>query len=75
MLGWDKGSWGYHGDSGELFTSKERTNYGQSYAKGDIVGCGVDFDKEVAFFTLNGKYLGESLCSKRPSEVHIWWKI
>lgn len=73
MLGWDKGSWGYHGDDGKLFISGEWTSYGRLYAKGNIVGCGVDFDKEVAFFTLNGKYLGEPLWSKEPSEVHVWW--
>lgn len=61
MLGWVKGSWGYHGDDGKLFTPSGGTNYGQLYAKGDVVGCGIDLDKELAFFTLNGKYLGKSL--------------
>ncbi|KFY88352.1 hypothetical protein V498_06811 [Pseudogymnoascus sp. VKM F-4517 (FW-2822)] len=54
MLGWDKGSWGYHGDNGNLYTPSGGTEYGPLYAKGSVVGCGVDFDKEITFFTLDG---------------------
>jgi hypothetical protein len=36
--------------------------YGQTYRKGDIVGCGIDWVNSLYFFTLNGKQLGESLC-------------
>ncbi|KAK1240317.1 hypothetical protein MKX08_007759, partial [Trichoderma sp. CBMAI-0020] len=58
MLGSDVGSWGYRGNDGVTYSSNGGVNYGQQYSEEDIVGCGVDFDQEVAFFTLNGKYLG-----------------
>lgn len=60
MLGMDKGSWGYLGDDRDIFTPDGGGTYGLPYAKKDVVGCGVDFDKEVAFFTMNGIYVGES---------------
>ncbi|UKZ68921.1 uncharacterized protein TrAtP1_009939 [Trichoderma atroviride] len=58
MLGSNKGSWGYHGGDGYTCSSSSCSSYGPQYSKEDVVGCGVDFDKGVAFFTLNGKYLG-----------------
>lgn len=70
LLGFDKGSWGYHGD-GNAFFSNDCGKYGPQYAQEDVVGCRVDFDKEVAFFTLNGKYHGESFRSKRISDEHL----
>jgi hypothetical protein len=33
--------------------------YGPVYATGDIVGCGIDWETESYFFTLNGVKLGK----------------
>ncbi|RMJ19326.1 hypothetical protein CDV36_000971 [Fusarium kuroshium] len=64
MLGWDRGSWGYHGDDGTVFDTGKRSwagiPYGQSYTAGDVVGCGVNFNKSIAFFTLNGAVIGRA---------------
>jgi hypothetical protein len=33
--------------------------YGPSYATSDVVGCGIDWETETYFFTLNGRKLGK----------------
>ncbi|KAI1824959.1 concanavalin A-like lectin/glucanase domain-containing protein [Xylaria intraflava] len=61
MVGWDPGSWGYHGDNGRTYTHPEINHgnkYGDTYSSGATIGCGVNFKKETAFFTLNGKLIG-----------------
>ena len=55
MPGWDKDSWGYHGDNGEKFDQNgQGTKYGPLYGDRDTVGCGVDFHTNEVFFTKNG---------------------
>lgn len=55
-------SWAYHGDDG--FVGNSIAGYhdsmqkrGPIYGHGDTVGCGVDFDKGIIFWTLNGERL------------------
>ncbi|KAF8323327.1 SPRY-domain-containing protein [Clavulina sp. PMI_390] len=51
-------SWGYHGDDGHSFASKDTgERYGPKFTTGDIVGCGVDFTIGRAFYTKNGAFL------------------
>jgi Ran-binding protein 9/10 len=60
MPGWREFSWGYHGNDGMTFTEGHRgLDYGPKFGKGDIVGCGVDWQTEAYFFTLNGQFLGK----------------
>jgi hypothetical protein len=60
MPGWDRQSFGYHGDDGGIFHSSggmvER--FGPCFGSGDTVGCGIDYVSQGIFFTLNGKLLG-----------------
>ncbi|KAJ3997898.1 SPRY-domain-containing protein [Lentinula boryana] len=59
LPGWEPMSWGYHGDDGCSFaTERNGTPYGPTFGLGDIVGCGVDFSTNRAFFTKNGTCLG-----------------
>ena len=88
LPGWDKNSWGYHGDDGCSFSAEKAGNaYGETFGGdpdpgrplshtqerahpsftltgGDIVGAGIDFSQNRAFFTKNGNLIGEpsSLC-------------
>jgi hypothetical protein len=63
MVGWDKGSWGYHGDDGNMFNNGRRTStgwkYGEPFGAGSVIGCGVNFETGTAFFTKDGKVMGE----------------
>lgn len=55
LPGWDRNSWGYHGDDGRSFANDKNGNaYGPTYGSGDTIGCGIDFTQNRAFFTKNG---------------------
>ncbi|KAK1246366.1 hypothetical protein MKX08_000168 [Trichoderma sp. CBMAI-0020] len=52
-LGRHRASWGYRGPTWTHTPSEE------VYGKGDVIGWGVDFTEEVAFYTLNGEIIGK----------------
>lgn len=57
--GWEHESWGYHGDDGHIFCCNgTKTKYGPKFAPKDVIGCGLNFRNNTAFFTRNGVFLG-----------------
>lgn len=60
MPGWDRKSYGYHGDDGGIFHSSGGMvkQFGPQFGPGDTIGCGIDYAKKGIFFTLNGTFLG-----------------
>ncbi|KAJ5618019.1 hypothetical protein N7537_003133 [Penicillium hordei] len=60
MLGWDEGSWGYHGDDGKTYGRGFGIEYGDVYSTGDTIGCYVNPSRGTAFYTINGKSLRQS---------------
>lgn len=59
FTGWDKGSYGYHGDDGNSFCSSGNGQpYGPTFTTGDIIGCGVNLIDNTCFYTKNGHHLG-----------------
>jgi hypothetical protein len=59
LVGWEAGTIGYHGDDGYLYLgSGKGTAFGPTYSTGDVIGCGVNFNKKAVFFTKNGQYIG-----------------
>ncbi|GBE78657.1 SPRY-domain-containing protein [Sparassis crispa] len=59
LPGWEKHSWGYHADDGWAFPGqKDGSPYGPTFDSGDVIGCGVDFSQNRAFYTKNGNFLG-----------------
>ena len=60
MPGWDRHSFGYHGDDGGIFHSSGGMidQFGPKYGAGDTIGCGIDYVKQGIFFTINGRFLG-----------------
>jgi len=60
MVGWDSGSWGYHGDDGHIYSESGRgESYGSTYDSGNVIGCGVNFERGTAFFTKDGVTQGK----------------
>jgi hypothetical protein len=59
LPGWDKQSYGYHGDDGNSFSSSGNGQpYGPTFTTGDVIGCGVNLIDNTCFFTKNGHHLG-----------------
>lgn len=60
MVGWVSGTWGYHSDDGKTFEGPTWSGdpFGEEYKEGDVIGCGVNFTDETAFYTKNGEIIG-----------------
>ncbi|KAF3923865.1 hypothetical protein ABW21_db0207424 [Orbilia brochopaga] len=61
LPGWEPYSWGYHGDDGKIFCcTGVGKPYGPQFDTKDIIGCGINFRTNSAFFTCNGRNLGDA---------------
>ncbi|VDM95245.1 unnamed protein product [Thelazia callipaeda] len=64
LPGWDRASYGYHGDDGNFFCSSGTGHpYGPTFKMNDVIGCGIDLVRKSIFFTKNGRNLAEHLNS------------
>ncbi|KAK8722477.1 hypothetical protein OTU49_012237, partial [Cherax quadricarinatus] len=67
LPGWDKNSFGYHGDDGHSFCSSGSGHpYGPTFTTGDVIGCGINLIDNVCFYTKNGHYLGVAFTDLPP---------
>ncbi|KAH8802522.1 putative ankyrin repeat-containing protein [Xylogone sp. PMI_703] len=57
-------SWGFHSDDGRVYDgclrSWEGYPYGIPYAAGEVIGCGVNFAENSAFYTRGGEVIGRA---------------
>ena len=68
LPGWDKGSYGYHGDDGNAFCgSGQGQIYGPTFTTGDVIGCGLNLIEGSCFYTKNGHNLGTAFTGKNYS--------
>ncbi|KAI9480948.1 MAG: hypothetical protein EXX96DRAFT_198396 [Benjaminiella poitrasii] len=71
LPGFDKDSFGYHGHTGQVYEqSGQGREYGPNYASGDVIGCGINFANQTAFFTKNGILLGDAFTTLSSSHLY-----
>ena len=59
MVGWLKGSVGFHGDDGKVYHGPGgKTELGTMFGEGDVAGCGYVVGTRDVFFTVNGRLVG-----------------
>jgi len=70
LPGWDKNSYGYHGDDGHSFRSSGTgQQYGPTFTTGDVIGCGINLVDGSCFYTKNGHHLGVAF-RDLPSQLY-----
>ncbi|XP_013867655.1 ran-binding protein 10 [Austrofundulus limnaeus] len=68
LPGWDKHSYGYHGDDGHSFCSSGTGQpYGPTFTTGDVIGCCVNLINNTCFYTKNGISLGVAFTDLPPN--------
>ncbi|KAE8597981.1 hypothetical protein XENTR_v10016662 [Xenopus tropicalis] len=68
LPGWDKHSYGYHGDDGHSFCSSGTGQpYGPTFTTGDVIGCCVNLIDNTCFYTKNGHSLGIAFTDLPPN--------
>lgn len=68
LPGWDKFSYGYHGDDGNAFcSSSPGVPYGPTYTTNDVIGCCVNLIDNTCFYTKNGINLGIAFTDLPPN--------
>jgi hypothetical protein len=66
--GCERHSYGYHGDDGRLYIDGGRGDaYGPRFRRGDVIGCGVQLERNALFFTRNGALLSVVSLALAPS--------
>lgn len=69
--GWEPDSYAYHGDDGQIFSNTTSgKQYGPKFGTLDVVGCGLNFRTNTAFFTKNGHMLGTAFRDLKPNTTY-----
>ncbi|CAO2657855.1 Nn.00g071150.m01.CDS01 [Neocucurbitaria sp. VM-36] len=69
--GWEPDSYAYHGDDGQVFSNTTSGKaYGPKFGTLDVIGCGLNFRTNTAFFTKNGHMLGTAFRDLKPNMLY-----
>jgi len=72
--GWLPDSYASHSDDGCIFHNRGRgVPYVERSNPGDVIGCGISWEKNIVFFTKNGLFLGAPF--KAPQSDKYWATI
>ncbi|OAP63444.1 hypothetical protein AYL99_02671 [Fonsecaea erecta] len=75
LIDFGRQSWAFHGDDGTLYQSSNREGNGSfsnnKFGFGDTIGCGVDLDKDEAFYTVNGKRIMKTAFSDLYGRIYL----
>lgn len=72
--GWDRHSFGYHGDDGNCFYNSGRgAKFGPSYGAGDTVGLAFNYIDGTISFTRNGCFVGVHPASRDHPLEGEWY--
>lgn len=76
LPGWDKNSYGYHGDDGHSFCcSGTGQNYGPTFTTGDVIGCCLNLIENTCFYTKNGYNLGIAFRDLPVSFINLFYLL
>src|ERR1700733_8189177 len=67
-------SWAYHGDDAGLWMHPRKgytAVYLEKYGHGDIMGCGIDFEKNTIFYTRNGELILVTRQGQTPEKCKL----
>lgn len=71
LPGWEAESWAYHGDDGFVFAcTASGKAYGPKFGGQDVLGCGIHFARNEAFFTRNGVFLGTAFTNVKGERLY-----
>lgn len=59
LVGWGRGSWGYHSDDGSIVSEDNVVGDGPSYQAGSTIGVAFDPAARMLWFTLDGETVGQ----------------
>jgi hypothetical protein len=69
MPGWINGSYGYHGDDGRKFGDNATPGDWPLFETGDVIGCGINMDRKIIFYTRNGQLLGDCFTDVKETKL------
>jgi hypothetical protein len=64
-----KSSFAFNGKNSLAYSNKSSITYGKNWNKGDVVGCGIDFDNNRLDYWLNGELLSPN-SDEYESQIH-----
>jgi len=61
LPGWEKFTYGYHGDDGhKFFSTGNGLPYGPTFSTDDVIGCCLNLISNSCFYTKNGIHIGDA---------------